>query len=131
MFLILRLGLLRYSCLFMPQTSLEIVRQSGTNGNLLVSFLNGKLSLETVHDFISTMRTEPATRLVLDMSGVSFLDSAGVGALVSLFVSRRNNGKTLALAALTQQGTAVMQVSGLLKLLPVYPSVEQAVAEPA
>jgi anti-anti-sigma factor len=114
----------------MPQTQLDIVKESGTNGDLLVSRLNGKLSLETVHDFMSTMRTEPATRLVLDMSGVSFLDSAGVGALVSLFVTRRNNGKTLALAALTQQGTAVMQVSGLLKLLPVFSSVEQAVAEP-
>jgi anti-anti-sigma factor len=115
----------------MPPTQLDIVRESGTNGDLLISRLKGKLSLETVHDFISTMRAEPATRLVLDMSGVSFLDSAGVGALVSLFVNRRNNGKTLALAALTQQGTAVMQVSGLLKLLPVYPSVEQAVVERA
>jgi anti-sigma B factor antagonist len=122
---------LRYSLPLMPPTQLDIVRESGTNGDLLVSRLNGKLSLETVHDFMSTMRTEPATRLVLDMSGVSFLDSAGVGALVSLFVSRRNHGKTLALAALTQQGTAVMQVSGLLKLLPVFPSVEQALAKPA
>jgi anti-anti-sigma factor len=68
---------------------------------------------------------------VLDMSSLSFLDSAGVGALVSLFVTRRNNGKTLALAALTQQGTAVMQVSGLLKLLPVYSSVEDAIAQRA
>ncbi len=122
---------MRYPPPLMPPTQLDIARQSGANGDLLVSRLNGKLSLETVHDFISTMRTEPATRLVLDMSGVSFLDSAGVGALVSLFVSRRNLGKTLALAALTQQGTAVMQVSGLLKLLPVYPTVEQAMAAPA
>jgi anti-anti-sigma factor len=122
---------LRYPSPLMPPTQLDIVRESGTNGDLLISRLKGKLSLETVHDFISTMRAEPATRLVLDMSGVSFLDSAGVGALVSLFVNRRNNGKTLALAALTQQGTAVMQVSGLLKLLPVYPSVEQAVVERA
>lgn len=104
-------------------------RQSGTNGDVLVTRLNGKLSLETVHDFISAMRPEPAKRLVLDMSGLSFLDSAGVGALVSLFVSRRNIGKTLALAGLTQQGNAVMQVSGLLKLLPVFPSVEEAVAQ--
>ena len=115
----------------MQPAQLDIARQAGTNGDLLVSRLSGKLSLETVHDFISTMRTEPASRLVLDMSGVSFLDSAGVGALVSLFVTRRNHGKTLALAALTQQGTAVMQVSGLLKLLPVYPSVEKALAESA
>jgi anti-sigma B factor antagonist len=115
----------------MQSSGLAIAKEADANGDLLVSRLSGKLSLETVHDFMSTMRTEPASRLVLDMSGVSFLDSAGVGALVSLFVSRRNNGKTLALAALTQQGTAVMQVSGLLKLLPVYPSVETALAGPA
>jgi anti-anti-sigma factor len=60
---------------------------------------------------------------------LSFLDSAGVGALVSLFVSRRNHGKTLALAALTQQGIAVMQVSGLLKLLPIFPTVDEAVSQ--
>jgi hypothetical protein len=46
-------------------------------------------------------------------------------------VSRKNHGKTLALAALTPQGHAVMQVSGLLKLLPVYPSVDEAVSHRA
>src|ERR1700738_2856017 len=113
----------------MQPTQLSIEREPASNGNLLVARLNGKLSLESVHDFISTMRPEPAVHLVLDMSGLSFLDSAGVGALVSLFVTRRNHGKTVALAALTQQGNAVMQVSGLLKLLPVYPSVEEAVSK--
>jgi anti-anti-sigma factor len=115
----------------MQPTQLSIERQPASNGNLLITRLTGKLSLETVHDFISTMRPEPAVHLVLDMSGLTFLDSAGVGALVSLFVTRRNNGKTLSLAALTQQGNAVMQVSGLLKLLPVYPSVQEAVSQRA
>jgi anti-sigma B factor antagonist len=112
----------------MPTTQLELARSAGENDEPLVVSLSGKLSLETVHDFIATMRPEPAQVLVLDMSGCSFLDSAGVGALVSLFVSRRNHGKKLALAALTQQGTAVMQVSGLMKLLPLYPTVGEAVA---
>jgi anti-sigma B factor antagonist len=122
---------LRYPSALMQPAQLNIDRQSVSSGDPLVARLTGKLSLETVHDFIATMRPEPAARLVLDMSGVSFLDSAGVGALVSLFVSRRNHGKTLALAALTQQGNAVMQVSGLLKLLPVYSSVEEALAQVA
>jgi anti-anti-sigma factor len=115
----------------MQAARLDIQREAGANGDLLVAHLNGKLSLETVNNFVSTMRPEPAKHLVLDMSGLSFLDSAGVGALVSLFVNRRNNGKTMALAGLTQQGNAVMQVSGLLKLLPVFPSVEQALTQRA
>ena len=115
----------------MQAARLDIERQAGANSDLLVARLNGKLSLETVHDFVSAMRPEPAAHLVLDMSGLSFLDSAGVGALVSLFVNRRNNSKTLALAGLTRQGSAVMQVSGLLKLLPIFSSVEQALAQHA
>jgi anti-anti-sigma factor len=62
------------------------------------------------------------------MSGVSYLDSAGVGALVQLFVHRRGQAKKFALAALTQQGTAVMQVSGLVKLIPTFSTAEEAFA---
>jgi anti-sigma B factor antagonist len=106
---------------------LDIEKQQTPNGTL-IGKLSGKLALETVHDFIETMRHEPADHLILDMSGVSFLDSAGVGALVSLFVSRRNHKRTFALAALTEQGNAVMQVSGLTKLLPIYVTVAEALA---
>jgi len=52
-----------------------------------------------------------------------------VGALVSLFISRRNTGKKLALAAPAQQGFAALQVSGLTHLLPVYDSVDLAIRQ--
>jgi anti-sigma B factor antagonist len=96
----------------MQPARLDLEKDSASNGSNLVTRLSGKLSLETVHNFIQTMRPEPAEHLVLEMSGVSFLDSAGVGALVSLFVHRRNAGKSFALAGLTQQGNAVLQVVG-------------------
>jgi len=47
------------------------------------------------------------------MNSVSYLDSAGVGAVVQLFVHRRGSVQGVRIAALNQQGTAVMQVSGL------------------
>ena len=112
----------------MPTTQLELQRRDSGNAEVAVVGLNGKLSLETVHGFVATMREEPAPVLILDMSRCSFLDSAGVGALVSLFVSRRNHAKKLILSGLTSQGQAVMQVSGLIKLLPFYPLVEDAIA---
>ena len=115
----------------MEPVRLQLEKLASSNGNHVVTRLDGKLSLESVSTFLQTMRAEPAAHLILDMSGVSFLDSAGVGALVQLFVHRRNTGQNFALAALTQQGNAVMQVSGLLKLLPVFPSVEAALAEHA
>lgn len=109
----------------MQTARLDLENLPGSDG-ILVTRLNGKLSLETVHNFIQTMRTVDAGHLVLDMGGVSFMDSAGVGALVSLFVSRKNGGKSFALAGLTGQGLAILQVAGLTRLLPHFSTIELA-----
>ncbi len=112
----------------MPVAKLDLENKLVDGRDAVITRLSGTLSLETVHMFIETMKPEPAAYLILDMSGLRFLDSSGVGALVSLFVSRRNREKTLAVAALTTQGKAVLQVAGLTKLLPIFPTVEQALA---
>jgi anti-anti-sigma factor len=115
----------------METVRLDLEKLPVSDATHLVTRLSGKLSLETVHNFIQTLRPEPAAHLILDMSGVAFLDSAGVGALVQLFVHRRNLGKTFALTGLTKQGNAVIQVAGLTKLLPVHASVEEALEQRA
>jgi|SRR5450432_2215161 anti-anti-sigma factor len=89
----------------------------------------GKLSMETVGESLQILRADAAPHLILDLSGVSFLDSAGVGSLVSLFVNRRGGGKSFALAALTPQSKAVVTVAGLQNLLPIYPTLEDALAK--
>jgi len=112
----------------MQPVRLDLEKMAGADESRLVLRLKGKLGLETVHNFVQTTRPESAAHLVLDMEEVSFLDSAGVGALVQIFVHRRSLGKTFALAGLSQQSNAVMQVAGLTKLLPIHNSVEEALA---
>jgi len=111
----------------MQPAKLDITQQPASNGTLIAR-PTGKLSLETVSGFLQETRAYSADKLILDMSGVSYLDSAGVGALVQLFVHRRNQAKKFAVAALTPQGAAVMQVAGLMKLLPTFATVEAASA---
>jgi anti-anti-sigma factor len=113
----------------MPPFKLEVEKLPSSNDTLTVYKATGKLSLETVNEFLPKLRAENAQTIVLDMAGVSFLDSAGVGALVSLFVSRRNQGKVFALAALPPQAVAVVTVAGLQNLLPVYKTVDEATAK--
>src|SRR5258708_39712673 len=115
----------------MQPVGLDLEKQSGPDGSQMVMRVNGKLRLETVHNFIQTLRPEPAAHLILDLGGVSFLDSAGVGALVQLFVHRRNHGQIFALTGLSKQSSAVIQVAGLNKLLPIHASVEEALAQRA
>jgi anti-sigma B factor antagonist len=113
----------------MPTFKLDLEKLPTSTDSLTIYKAEGKLSLETVNPFIQQMRAETASYVVLDLSGVSFLDSAGVGGLVSLFVSRRNQGKAFALAALSAQSTAVVTVAGLQNLLPIYKTVEEASAK--
>ncbi|HEX4542463.1 MAG TPA: STAS domain-containing protein [Candidatus Acidoferrum sp.] len=113
----------------MQPAQLDLERLAKSDANRLILRLKGKLSLETVHNFIQTVRPEPVAHLVLDLSEVSFLDSAGVGALVQVFVHRRNKGQSFALTGLSKQSNAVMQVAGLTKLLPIHASVEEALAQ--
>src|SRR5216684_4356721 len=102
----------------MTQPRLELERLAGSDGDRVILGLKGPLSVETVPNFLQTIRPERAGYLILEMSGVSFLDSAGVGALVQLFVHRRNKGQSFGLAGLTTQSSAVIQVAGLNRLLP-------------
>lgn len=113
----------------MQHSHLEVEKAATSDGDRLILQLKGNLSLETVHNFIQTARAEQAAHLIVNMSGVSFLDSAGVGALVQLFVHRRSLGKSFALSGLSKQSQAVMEVAGLTKLLPIHNSVEDALGQ--
>ena len=113
----------------MEPIQLDLEKLTGSDANQLILRLKGKLSIESVHGFIQTMKAGAPAHLILDMSEVSFLDSAGVGALVQVFVHRRNKGQGFALTGLSKQSNAVMQVAGLTKLLPIHASVEEALAQ--
>jgi len=113
----------------MPPFKLDVEKLPASTDSLSVYKANGKLSLETVNEFAQTLRKDTAQGLILDLGGVNFLDSAGVGSLVSLFVNRRNQGRTFSIAALTPQATAVITVAGLQSLLPIYKTVEEALAK--
>jgi anti-anti-sigma factor len=113
----------------MPTFKLDLEKLPISTENLAVYQPKGRLSLETVTESMQSLRGDTAAHMILDMSCVNFLDSAGVGALVSLFVNRRSHARTFALAALTPQGNAVVTVAGLQKLLPIHATLEEALAQ--
>jgi anti-sigma B factor antagonist len=76
------------------------------------------------------------TRIVLDLGNVSFLDSAGLGALIAARVSAMNRGAGMKLANLTKKIKDQLHITKLVTVFDVYDSVGAAVnsfphAEPA
>ena len=51
--------------------------------------LQGALTLHTLFPFQEAVRADKAATLIVDLSGVPFVDSVGIGALVGAYVSRQ------------------------------------------
>ena len=65
-------------------------------------------------------------KIVLNLGGVSYIDSGGLGTLVALYTNARNNGSSIKLANLTQRVGDLLQVTKLLTVFDVYDSEERA-----
>ena len=65
-------------------------------------------------------------QIVLDLAGVDYIDSAGLGTLVSGAASVRRAGGELKLANLTSRVRDLMQITRLSTLFEVYDSLDKA-----
>ncbi len=65
--------------------------------------------------------------IVLNLGGVNYIDSGGLGTLVSLFTSARNNGGNIKLANLTQRVGDLLQITKLLTVFEAYDGEDKAV----
>ena len=69
--------------------------------------------------------------IVLDLSGVQYVDSGGVGTLVGLLTSVRSAGGDLKLVAPNQRIRKVLTITHLIEVFKIYASVEEAVTPSA
>src|SRR5438067_13073887 len=65
-------------------------------------------------------------RLVLNLGDVSYIDSGGIGTLVSLFTSARNAGGDIKLANLTKRVGDLLQITKLITVFESYDDVQKA-----
>jgi len=67
-------------------------------------------------------------QLLLNLSGVSYIDSGGLGTLVGVYSSARASGADIKLTGLGQRLRDVLQVTKLVTVFEVYDNEQQAVA---
>lgn len=68
-------------------------------------------------------------RIVIDLSGVDFMSSAGLRALLAAMKQSRQMGGDLCVAAAKPGVERVLKMSGFTSILRTYPTVDQAVAD--
>jgi anti-anti-sigma regulatory factor len=63
----------------MPQDSLRIEDQPGTQAGRRILRLNGALVMTTMFEFQATVRADQSRSLIIDFTNVPYVDSAGIG----------------------------------------------------
>jgi len=66
-------------------------------------------------------------KIVLNLRDVTYIDSGGLGTLVSLYTTARNAGGALKLASLTQRVDDLLQVTKLVTIFEVFENEQAAV----
>ena len=112
----------------MPQDPLQIEDVSGTPAGQRVLRLTGPILISNFFQFQSLVRGSTSPTLILDLTEVPYIDSAGIGALVGAYVNHQKDGRRLALVGVTQRVRNTMQITRVEQFFPFYDTLAAAQA---
>lgn len=97
-------------------------------GGVRIVRVVGAASAEQVERFEGELRALPAAgaRLLLDLSELTFINSAGLGVIVAVHRECREGGGALCLVAPREAIARVLRITRLDQLIPVYPDLDAA-----
>ena len=114
----------------MPNDPLTIEDVGGQDQTRLLK-LSGPLTISNLFDFQNRVRSNTVERLILDLTNVPYVDSAGIGAMVGAHVTHSKNGRSLALVGVNQRVRAALGVTRVEQFFKFYNSLEEARATKA
>jgi len=102
-------------------------------GDVMVVTVNGDITLNQggdvlLKDKIQSLLQQGHKKLVLDLGGVSYVDSAGLGQLVQIHSTARSNGGSLRIANVTKKLKDLLVVTKLVTVFDSYDSEAEALA---
>jgi len=101
-------------------------------GDIAVLTLKGDLIGEpdttNIRDKIHSLVSDEVKKVIIDMGDVNFVNSSGLGTLISALTTLKNADGDLRLAQLGKKIQQLMIITQLVKVFDIYETVERAVA---
>jgi len=91
--------------------------------------LTGPLTLTTVPEFQSKVRSDRSHSLVLDFTHVPYVDSIGMGTLVDVNIRHRRDGNSVSLVGASDRVRSVLKLSRVDRFFRFFNSVAEAQAK--
>jgi len=103
------------------------------SGNVAIITVIGDITLNKggdvlLKDKVNSLIHQGQKNILLDLGGVSYVDSAGLGELVQAYVTTKNRGGSLKLLNVTKRLRDLLVVTKLLTVFDTYDSEPAAVA---
>ncbi len=99
--------------------------------NAVVFELKGKLlggpEAAEFNDTIRKYLDEGKKNIIIDLSGVSYVNSTGVGMLIRNYTTVVNAGGKMKLAAINERMRGLLSITKLNQIFEIYNSVDEAV----
>jgi anti-sigma B factor antagonist len=115
----------------MQQVTLDVEsRQTDTGVTVLAP--SGRLDVTgapALKEAVSEAMKSGQARVIIDLEGVSFVDSSGLGSVVTALKQVRSSKGDLRLAAPNQQVRVVLELTTLDRVFPYYATVEEALTD--
>jgi anti-anti-sigma factor len=101
------------------------------NADVTILDLKGRLRVGgnavALHRSIRSLVLEKKTQIILNLAGVTFIDSCGLGELVASQISVENKGGEIKLIGLTDQLQELFRATRLLAVFDTYPNEPEAI----
>jgi anti-sigma B factor antagonist len=103
-----------------------------TVGEVQILDCSGKITLGegtmAIRNTVREVLKNGGKKIVLNLSDVNYIDSSGIGELVSTYTTVTNNGGQLKLLNLTKKIQELLAITKLLTVFQVYDSEQAALA---
>jgi len=87
----------------------------------------GGPSASLLHDKLHEVIEAGNRKVVIDLSRVDWMNSTGLGILISSYTTLRNNNGKLKLASVTDKIQSLLTITKLITVFDSYDSVEEAI----
>lgn len=99
-------------------------------GDVIILDLNGKMTLgegdELLREKVSSLVSQGKKKLILNLEGVPYIDSAGLGEIVRTYTTVSRQGGQLKLVNLTKRIEDLLSITKLLTVFETFDSEEEA-----
>jgi len=99
-------------------------------GNVTILDLKGKITLgegdEALKDKVHSLMNQDKKRILLNLAGVPYIDSAGLGEVVRTYTTVSRQGGQLKLVNLTKRITDLLMITKLLTVFETFDTEAEA-----